>query len=193
MNKIDDVEILGFLKAAYFGDTNDLMEAASNRAYRDMCRTIKFNCIDSGIRINLKREVTELLKTEITDSPNKDICSAEKFDEWHMHVCNEIIDKYKMRRINLTVGQAQKWLNMTVKYLYVLGEKPLESAFAYIHVPIDNIVIKMAKDDFGIDMPEIVWSKWDNYEEYLQYQNKFRQKIEQPFKWEFENWTRNVK
>ena len=45
-NKIDEEDILEFFKFSYFGNLKALIEAASNRAYRDMCRTLDFKNID---------------------------------------------------------------------------------------------------------------------------------------------------
>ena len=46
MNEIEricvDKDILDFLKVIYFGDINDPMEAAADRAYRDLNRTIRY-------------------------------------------------------------------------------------------------------------------------------------------------------
>ena len=38
-----DEDILKFLRAIYFGTYKDIYEAASNRAYLDMNRTLRFN------------------------------------------------------------------------------------------------------------------------------------------------------
>lgn len=44
-NKIDEKNILEFFKYSYFGNLKDPIEAASNRAYRDMCRTLNFDIL----------------------------------------------------------------------------------------------------------------------------------------------------
>lgn len=55
-NKIDDSDILEFLKFSYFGNLKDPIEVASNRAYRDMCRTIKFNGLSEENRLKLRKK-----------------------------------------------------------------------------------------------------------------------------------------
>ncbi len=50
----------------------------------------------------------------------------------------------------LTCGQAQKWLNMTLKYCWVCGSddlKWLDPWFAVAHMPIDRIVLDAIKGD----------------------------------------------
>lgn len=189
MSEIRDDKILAFLRAAYFGNISEPFSAASNRAYRDMCRTIKFNN-KVDFRVDLRNNVCQLLKTEITNSPYNEILNASDFDKWHRKVCKKIKDIYfKPYNIVLTYGQAQKWLNMTIKYLYVLGESPLESAFAYLHAPIDKIVFEKS----GVAKPNVTWSSWDKYDEYLNYQKELRKKYGNPFIWEFGFWTNFVK
>lgn len=54
--KVDE-DIIKFLKYVYFGDLINPVEVASNRAYRDMCRTIRFGNFDKDDRVELKKEV----------------------------------------------------------------------------------------------------------------------------------------
>lgn len=55
-NKIDEKDILEFFKYSYFGTLTNLKEAAANRAYRDMCRTIRFNGLCKETRLELKNK-----------------------------------------------------------------------------------------------------------------------------------------
>lgn len=189
-----DEDILKFLKAAYFGDFSDCYKAACNRAYRDMNRTIRFGELSSNDREDLKKEVKEKLKDEIKDNLNK-ISSQEEFDDWHEKVCDQIKEIYKEKGITLTYGQAQKWINMTIKYLYVLEAKTFDGVFEYLHVPIDNYVLDIAKEELGVERIKEAWSKLDVYEEYLKYQENIKEKIGEiaPLRWEFRNWLKAAK
>ena len=94
----------------------------------------------------------------------------------------------------MTYGQAQKWLNMTIKYLYCLQYNKFKKAFHYLHVPIDNRIIKSAYKDFKIAKPVESWSKW-NKEEYTNYQEKLIKAIgdkKDPLRWEFTAWLNGV-
>ena len=168
-NKIKDEELLKFLKFSYFGTLTNLKEATANRAYRDMCRTIRFDGLCEDSRLNLKIEVNSELITKIENL-------AENFDTWHKEVCNLIVEKYKDHGIKLTYGQAQKWVNMTIKYLYILNEHTFDNVFDFLHIPVDNYIFKAAKEKLGIDNPKKPWSKLDETE-YFEYQKAIREKL----------------
>lgn len=194
-----DIDILNSLKGLYFGDFSDPIKAASDRAYRDMNRTITFedNC-NTDKRHFLRKSVTKFLKEKIPSLDTSTFNSPSDYDNWHAKVCEKLIKIYKKQNISLTYGQAQKWLNMTIKYLYLLGEYSFDNVFNYLHVPIDRYIIKIAKDRFNIGIPADAWSTWD-YDSYINYQEALRKKIENniaPLKWEFTAWlesARNIK
>lgn len=79
---------------------------------------------------------------------------------------------------------------MTIKYLYILKDYTFDSVFEDLHIPIDKYILKGVEDDLEIKRPVDAWSRWDNYDEYLKYQNDIREKIcTTPLRWEFENWA----
>ena len=195
-NKINDEEILKFLKFSYFGDLNISIEVASNRAYRDMCRTLKFNILPKDTKATtisgLKEAVNVIFKEEIPIINESNITSSEEFNSWHCKVCGNIKNLYKENDIKFTYGQAQKWLNMTIKYLYLFGGYTFDSVFEYLHIPIDNYIFNAVKDELKINRPKnISWSKLDK-KEYLKYQEDIREELRKknssPLRWEFENW-----
>lgn len=188
-----DKDILDFLKAIYFGDFTDPMKAASSRAYRDMNRTIRFHSLPLNIRMKLRKDVTAIFEREIPLLVNKGIKNQEEFDKWHFNLCCDIRKIYREKNIFLTFGQTQKWVNMTIKYLYMLELYSFEDIFRWLHIPLDHYVFDIARDILGIDRPQIAWSKWDDYEkEYLAYQKKIREKVKvcEPLRWEFRFWLK---
>lgn len=193
-NKIDDSDILEFLKFSYFGNLKDPIEVASNRAYRDMCRTIKFNGLSEENRLKLRKKVKDDFKTEIDNLTSK---IQGDFDKWHEQLCKKIIDEYKKSKIQLSYGQAQKWVNMTIKYLYILEVEgyTFDSIFEDLHIPIDNYVFDAVEKELGIKRPADAWSKLDK-KEYLKYQEDIREELRKknssPLIWEFENWLKEA-
>lgn len=188
-----DKDILDFLKAIYFGDFSDPMKAASSRAYRDMNRTIRFNSLPSNIRMNLREDVTAIFEREIPLLISEGVKRQEDFDDWHFNTCYAIRKLYRDNGVALTFGQAQKWVNMTFKYLYMLEKYSFEEIFCYLHIPLDNYVFDIARDALEIERPKIAWSKWDEYDkEYLPYQKKIREKVKEcePLRWEFKFWLK---
>ena len=193
-NKINDEEILKFLKFSYFGDLNISIEVASNRAYRDMCRTIKFNKLkDITDRRKLRDKVNIMFETEIKKLTSGSKKNSDDFNNWHGEVCENMKNLYEEKGIKLTYGQAQKWINMTIKYLYLFGGYTFDSVFEELHIPVDNYILDIANKKLGIDKPKTPWSKW-NEKQYCNYQNEIKSKIKiAPLLWEFEKWLEVAK
>ena len=185
--------VLEFLKYAYFnmtkGDSmNDILIKCAEKAYLDLCRTIKFNTENKDTRKGAKRKICEML----------------------VHEYEEIINTYS-EISELTYGQAQKWLNMMLKYVLMTAE---DSALKnYLHIPVDSYIMQAV----GSDNPKLKhclklecvpkkdgtvgkysestskpWSKW-NYEEYIAFQNCIRKAVSEsdynsPIEWENAAW-----
>lgn len=190
-------DILHFLKVAYFGNTEDIFDAASRRAYRDFCRTIRSQRFKDAVleeKEAFRHDVTEYMKTEIGKLMRKTDNNQEAFDAWHKNVCDGIIGKFSYGVLHY--GQAQKWINMTFKYLCVLDDGSIRKAwfFPFLHVPMDNIIINVAVEKHLIERPIVRWSRW-NENQYQAYQKALRISIHDskgkdypPLLWEFRNW-----
>ncbi|SKA62824.1 hypothetical protein SAMN02745111_00708 [Eubacterium uniforme] len=195
-----------FLICCYFGQSVDLGKAAVDRAYVDMAaHTLKFNgeCLEKW---RCRYETSNMILDRI-EKYNKE----EDFEEWHKKLIADIIIKYKIKidgveRVceTLSEGQAQKWLNMTIKYLVVLkcllsdderkrkGFDKYEKFFNYTEInnyrmPIDSYIIKKLVKDNLIEAKykNEPWSKLNTnqYEKYKKIND-----IENEFLWELENW-----
>ena len=185
-----------FYRICVFGTEENNEKAAANRAYRDMCRTIRF---EKGVSQMLKNDcrtrVVELIETEIKNCNSID--TLEKYDEFHDSLCLRIIDCYDNQTIaEITYGQAQKWVNMTMKYLCVLYEGQcdwLNKIYSFLHIPIDSIILDKARKEFPNEFPvnNIQWSQLSR-EEYITIQNKLRAVIKDValIDWEFKAWNR---
>ena len=102
-----------FLVQCYFGSMeNGAVVAAIDRAYIDMqTHTVRGEKEDLFTR---RKVVTEILYKRIQELVNDE----KDFDKWHRNVSKEIKTKYP----DFTFGQIQKWINMTIKYLFVLRQ-----------------------------------------------------------------------
>lgn len=140
-------ERLDFLLYAYFGSEGNPFIACSRRAYLDLCRTIRF---DGQPGDTIRSEVDEILRDEISALLTQKNLTQVEYDVWHKNLCNQISACYESYKIELSVGQAQKWLNMTIKYLYIRGGTDLSNMFRYCHVPLDNYVFDIAFKIFNI-------------------------------------------
>ncbi|MBQ0136882.1 MAG: hypothetical protein KBS40_02605 [Bacteroidales bacterium] len=185
--------ILTFLKDVYFrnwrkeeGKKDDYAayRAAGGRAYRDFCRTIQ------GMRKdNKKKELKNIIYIEIFTSLEKAAPKTQKdFDEWHHNMCEQIIEKYRTTA-KLNYGQAQKWLNMAMKYAIVLEIPQAMAVISFMHVPVDNIVLGLLENEVKPSSAD-PWSQWE-YNTYFKFQKDLRDHLkgkQAPIVWEFTHW-----
>lgn len=207
----DDKMREDFLWYTYFGITKTdadnnpkkAFEKCAYRAYIDLCRTILFTKSNSSLKgdelkeynikkTEFKEEVISALYTKV-----KTIFESTNLDQFYREAFSVIIDasesrKHDLFRETLTYGQAQKWVNMTIKNMLVMGlwDFP-ESIEKELHIPIDSYIIDEAKKDLDIKKPSSSWSKIKDVEEYFDYQKKVREKVnypETPLMWEHYAW-----
>lgn len=119
-------------------------------------------------------ELTELFKS---NNMNQD-----EFDKFHKLVCDKLINTSSKI---LTYGQAQKWINMTLKYVSMFDHVRTEKTYEFYHVPIDNIILHSTKyKKLGTR-----WSRISSYDKYFDFQKWFRNNNEGiPLDVEFNMW-----
>ncbi len=166
-----------FLVRLYFGPEKDYLGLCIERAYLDFGRTIHGigKIGDGGIRhqaaVNMMRDFFAVLAS------SKAKPDQQQFDQWHRDACDKLKKLYAEHNYReFYFGQAQKWLNMTLKYIFVMGHDRLpdyEGLYELGHVPLDNIIIEGFKKH---NPPPLSgsWSRLDDYEEYLGYQQWIR-------------------
>ncbi len=189
-------------------------EKVAEMAYADMARhTLKIKFFkeakrDKSEKRNIKNAVISELKNRILKLNEVD--TPDKFNTWHNKVCEYIVDMYNGQKhfaSDFTYGQAQKWLNMLIKYLYVfevkdetISKTPLlefvvgnnnpNDFISWLHAPIDGLVVKKMEIDISSDG---AWSSW-NYTKYIKYQELINVKCKanrtNPFYWELEMWSK---
>lgn len=135
----------------------------AERAYFDYNRTLKFkeNADNSDFREGLYRatvkEVNKLISVDIKEASSFD------FEGWHNSACYSIMnDTAKNKSVfeensSFSYGQAQKQLNMTIKYMWMLGLWPVlnsEAITKKLHAVVDNYIIKAAWENYkDIELP----------------------------------------
>ena len=159
----------------------------ANRAYLDYNRTLEFTDDEKNKdHSDFRKGLYELTITQISNLIRKDEkeTAAFDFDGWHNEACEAImkaVDKKHVLKDSFSYGQAQKQLNMTLKYMWLLGLWPVlnsESITQKLHAVVDNYIIKAAWEISEIYLPvqtgkkrsgtkyfsdklEFVWSRWD--------------------------------
>ena len=193
-----------------------------HKAYLDLCRTLRYkeeqkNSEEKDHFINdVETQILEEIKSypsELKDTCNMDYLQND-FDIWHWSLTQKlqnILEKYKDIFVDsktLTVGQAQKWINMTIKYMILMGiEDIAKIPKKDIHIPLDDFILTAAEvnedisilDSFTVKGLGIKkrsfknispWSGIDEYETYMNYQNAVREKCNNkaPIEWERKAW-----
>lgn len=182
-SELTNDDYVSFYKGIIYGNIVDYVDSSAKSAYRDVCRTInKFSLNtthDAIYKTALKCviiEVKELMKLNIK--------TQVEFDDWHKKACDNLISCF--HDVLFTYGQAQKWLNMTLKNLSMLNHSEVQEKYEFFHVPVDNILLKHEKYKLSK-----AWSRINDYKEYMNFQNFFRNKYSGiPLDIEFKIWLK---
>jgi hypothetical protein len=166
-----------FVAACYFGREGDWLDRCIRRAYLDMNRTLHGMSKLGELHSDWRTAMLRVLKDRLTILPGVHAWTQASFDAWH----HESVDMLK--RISsehgfssLSVGQAQKWINMSVKYAIALGERRVPGFFRVYdvaHVALDNIVLERLTE-LGMSPLGCAWSRLDEYNRYMQCQQWVR-------------------
>lgn len=158
-----------FLVAIHFGK-KDMLARCVSLAYRDLQRTIR------GVSKFDKSAIPELVRHLLEEARAAE--SQESFDRWHERACDQIVMAFRQIGYEkFTVGQAQKWLNMALKYVFVLGNRVpgFEHLHPYCHVPLDQFLMSQAaKHGFRLLPGTAAWSTLTDYQVYMDRQRWFR-------------------
>ncbi|NOU46120.1 MAG: hypothetical protein HOO86_03555 [Bacteroidales bacterium] len=178
MTTLTQKDLENFWIRCYLSPSTDLENAAIDRAYLDFNRTLHgIGKEQSDDKLNDLKSVMKKIVLELLTMTFK---NQDDFDRWHETKCAELVKAFQdISNHPLYIGQAQKWINMTLKYLFALGEnriKGISRNYEYFHFPIDNIIQeKLVKR--GIPKIDIPWSRINNYGKYLKYQCLVREKF----------------
>ena len=175
----------------------DLLELCVRRAYLDLNRTLHgFATHHSAddLRKHARQRVAELLRNLEKATV---VVSQRDFDRWHEAACAKLQTLYHDHGFtDFSVGQAQKWLNMSLKYVFTLGQDRLPglaSLYQFAHIPLDNVFLQRAEESLNIPRPCYSWSRLNDYSTYLKYQEAVRDQCSgsAPLAVEFWLWLEN--
>ena len=167
-------QVRDYMFQVYFGDYRDPYKAAVKRAYLDFNRTLH----DFGKnkhRQEIYKQAEQRLITQLQSMLTEEMVSQEQYDKWHRYCCDQLIETFwSVGKHKMYYGQAQKWTNMALKYLFVLDRELTSRNYRYFHIPIDNIVLEKLASMNKPPMLATAWSRLDSYEEYLKFQARYR-------------------
>ena len=162
MNKSNAIN---FLLYSYFEITlestlDEIMEAAIRTAYKDASSHVLSIDTEEN-NYNTKNKAIEQMRIEIGKLLNN--IEGESYVQWHGDLCTYLKNIYKDITCDercFTYGIAQKWVNMTMKYLCIINSIYKEYVEEYdneisvlnnieiieneLHVPVDSFILESA-------------------------------------------------
>jgi len=182
---LSDSKRLAYLLNVVFGDyLSDPVLAAVNTAYLDLSRTQHGFSKETDKNAIQERRVNYLVERISFLVKNTFNCQKD-FDTYHKETTKKLIS---LSQIGFTVGQGQKWINMSLKYCLVIDPQQYSKNCIYFHVPIDNIILGKLTG-----FPSIgTWSRLASYDRYIDFQDWFRDTYPRkaPILSELELWSR---
>lgn len=162
-----------FLVFTYFGidfndDFNTILKSAIKVAYNDATMQGAYNALEKENVESIKyNNVAQKLESAIKDDLLKD--NSKGYEKWHKYICEELVKCYEKVTSNnknpaFSYGNAQKWVNMTMKYLYILSEifhkfnfnkdcnfedyyDRIGKLYEELQVPVDSFIIESIWDE----------------------------------------------
>src|SRR5664280_96859 len=102
-----------FVAVCYFGRDGDWLDRCMRRAYLDMNRTLHGMSKLGELHSDWRMAMFRVLKDRLTILPGEHAWTQASFDAWHQ----ESVDMLKQVSLEhgfpLSVGQSQKWINMS--------------------------------------------------------------------------------
>lgn len=173
------------------GQSDTILNVAIDKAYNDATMQGAYNALkkknsDNVALASVKSCIRKSIINELFE--NK---SQVDYSIWHNKICLYL--KEQFNEVTLvdgtpvfTYGNAQKWINMTMKYLYILSEVyhkfnsdcefdkyfgRIQNLYKDLQVPVDSYIIESLWNDAEIDLP-IATKKNFREEEYKDHRAK---------------------
>ena len=159
-----------FVAICYFGRDGDWLDRCMRRAYLDMNRTLHgMSKLGEG-HSDWKTAMLGVLKDRLAMLTGEHVWTQASFDAWH-HESVDLLKKISSEHgfSSLSVGQAQKWINMSIKYAIALGERRMSGfhcVYDVAHVALDNVVLERLTE-LGMSPLGCAWSRLDDYGRYM--------------------------
>jgi len=177
----------------YFGRDGDWLDRCMRRAYLDMNRTLHGMSKLGERHSDWRTAMLRVLKGRLTMLPGEHAWTQALFDAWHQESVEKLKRVSSEHGFSLSVGQAQKWINMSIKYAIALGERRLPGfhcVYDVAHVALDNIVLERLEE---LRMPPlgVPWSKILDYSQYMTVQEWVRKHFAMvPVEAEYDLWLK---
>lgn len=177
-------ENLSKFPQGYLGSSEDYLTRCIKVAYRDFNRTLrKITALPANQKMALDEAAQQGMITALSQLRTLGILSYADFDGWHQQSCTQLSKIYAEHNYpHFYIGQGQKWINMALKYVFTMGSERIggfENIYPFCHVPIDNILLRYTAK-YGFTGFQTAWSRINDYDRYMVYQNQFRERFTIP-------------
>lgn len=150
----------------------DLLSSIAS-AHTDMARRAE------GHTPQIKEESIKFWLDYFKNNSPFGISNQNDFDKWHREACEAYCDHMnsKFPSFNMTIGRAQKVLNMIFKYLYCTDayKADVEKIAKFLHMTLDRKILDWYHKDVSKICKITAWSKIDYYDCYLTVQKRIRE------------------
>lgn len=170
-----------YFKQVFLFDLNDYYDyqkhMCSQKAYLDLSRTLDYkDAVKERKKEAFKRAQYGLITNNIDRRENLELCKVVKNNA----DASQLFNRFDF-------GQAQKWVNMTMKYMSLLGIVENESE---IHIPIDSYILEALWDerDLKIYIPKSEkldknGNKYFNEDKYMHHRSDYKYSNEKVKPW----------
>ena len=132
-------------------DACDLAEAAAKLAYRaSVLRALKMNGKNNEAKF-ARQEGEKVIKNFLCEIYSSETVATIDFVAQTWETIYQIYKKQEIQ--DYTYGNAQKWVNMAIKYYVILLQKfnvPCSKIMEIPVFPVDRIMINYIKKDLGV-------------------------------------------
>lgn len=194
MTGVNETQRLNSLLRTYFNPSiiddhisPEGVKEVSKKAYSKLSSAMK-GINEHPAKDALKEETHASLYGFITNLKNDPLpaqyskAAQEDFDARHHAWCKNRMTAFNASpqspdedEFTLTYGHAQMWINLTLKYLTLLGHPTAIANYRYFHVPVDYTDAVHPADALGVSRPPrgVRWSQLDR-DQYWDHQQRLR-------------------
>lgn len=169
------------LSITNINNIDDIIQESVKRSYAP---SVQNTCLKQGKygseKLKVPRQECEpILSAALSDIYDNKHITEKQFINWETNLAQEIRAIYHKNGIDLyTYGNSQKWINMAIKYLYS-SDHIDDKLFEVCYLPIDRIVQDQAYKELGIKRLPVAWSKCDNWQDILDYEENIKNAIKE--------------
>lgn len=168
MSEVFNFLLYGYMKITVNNNSGEILEASIRKAYQDAASHVLKIKKEEDKKF-CKKTATDAIRVAIEElkrgiSDDYEYNKLQGYDAWHFRLCDDLCNIYKdctfKEDSSFTYGIAQKWVNMTIKYLYLMygwkresGDESFMNEYEcmmsqnhkFFHVPLDSFMFKAIK------------------------------------------------